>query len=222
MNDLHLEREIHDTLRRRVADVMDPQAVPPARPVLRRTRWRQLATVITVVTTAVVLVAMSFVGVEALLRTSEPGVPAAPPEVPGYPTVLRATVTWDGETCTYEGPRTLSADQMLAPSDRQRLLITIEDRPRSEIGFVVVARLQRRSSYAEFVEWAATHEANFYGSFPPRRFSIPGSGQIVGRQTLHINGLGWIGPFDEPGRYYLACGAGTLHPAALLQVTDGS
>ena len=185
--------------------------------------------VITVVATAVVLVAMSFVGVEALLRTSEPGVPAAPPEVPSNAAALRATVTWDGESCTYEGPRTLLApDQMLAPSERQRLRITLENRSSPGSVTVVVGKLQRGSSYTEFVEWAATHEVNFYGTFPPRRFLVPGAGQVFNGRILRA-GFGRLFPAVGPGRYWVVCMTyppdemgGTLHPAALLQVTAGS
>lgn len=226
MNDLQLEREIRATLQRRVADVMDPQAVPSERPVLRDTRRRQLATVVTVVATCVALVAMSVMGVGALLRSSEPGVPAAPPEVPVPPSVQRATVTWDGETCTYAGPLTAIADQEIATSARQGLRITFEDRSNSDSVALVVMQLPNDANYQEFIEWSKTHEVNYYGDFPPERFLGPGD--IVGSGQLE-DGKAWIGPFDQAGRYFVAClawppdeGGGTLHHAALLQVTEGS
>ncbi len=80
MNDLDLEREIRATFQRRGADVLDPQAVPPVRTVLHKTRWHQLTTVFTGVVVAAALVAASVAGVGALIRSSERRVPVEPPD----------------------------------------------------------------------------------------------------------------------------------------------
>ena len=49
MNDLELEREIRATFLRRGTDVLGQGIVPPVRGVIRQTRRRQLATVVTAV-----------------------------------------------------------------------------------------------------------------------------------------------------------------------------
>ena len=68
---------------------------------------------------------------------------------------------------------------------------------------------------------------NFYGSFPPRRFSVPGSFQAIDPRALE-DGVGSTQSFDDPGRYYVAClfwppdeAGSTMRPASLLEVSDG-
>jgi hypothetical protein len=80
MNDLELEREIRATFRRRGVDVLDPQAIPPAREVLRRTRRHQLTNIVTAVVVTVAVAAASIAGATALIRSSERRVPAEPPD----------------------------------------------------------------------------------------------------------------------------------------------
>lgn len=138
----------------------------------------------------------------------------SPPQV--VPPVLRATVRWDGSTCTYTGPRTIVEEQ-------QRLQIRFRDRSSHDSkALMVIAGLKRSGTYEELVAWSKTHAVSFYASFPP--FFVPGSSRFPGRNQMR-DGLWSMKPFEADGRYYLAClgppgpQGGNMYLATELAVT---
>lgn len=215
---IDLDRELRATLDERAR-----LAPPPvdARLAIRAAHRRQLVVVLAAIAVAAIVAIGSTAGAISLLRSSGRLTPANPSEgstAAPVPVALRATVRYDGATCTYTGPRTIVAGQ-------QYLSIRFKDRARWDSwGGLVLGGLSESATYGQLIAWSATHHPDFFGSFPPRKFLVPGSAQQISALAR------WTptDPFTDPGpRYYLACltyghahGSGML-PATLLEVTDG-